>query len=212
MNDNQTPDEMISEDSGGVDETQPDPAAQAASDQTESGEGPAAEAAAPEPAGDGPHSEVAEIDPLDAAQAKIVDLEDQLARARADVYNVSHEYNAYVRRSKSEAAAQKQAGIASVLETLLSVLDDIELARQHNDLEGPAGQIATKVENTLATNYQLVRFGAVGEPFDPEIHDALMNTPSEDVESEQIGTLIQPGYKMGDKVLRPARVGVVSPQ
>lgn len=213
MNDNQSPEEMTSKDAGGVDETQLDPAATAADSPAESGEGPAAEAADTEPTDAGGESTDAEApDPLEAAQATIADLEDQLARSRADVYNVSQEYNAYVRRSKAEAAAQKKAGVAEVLETLLSVLDDIELARQHDDLTGPAGQIATKVENTLETNYQLVRYGAVGDPFDPEIHDALMNTPSEDVETEQIGTLIQPGYKMGDRVLRPARVGVVSPQ
>ncbi|WP_259365251.1 nucleotide exchange factor GrpE [Flaviflexus equikiangi] len=197
---NQSPEEMTSEDAGRVDDAQPDPAEETV-EETETA--PAEEADVEDSA--------AEEDPLAAAQATIADLEDQLARSRADVYNVSQEYNAYVRRSKADGAAQKQAGIVAVLETLLSVLDDIELARQHDDLNGPAGAIATKVENTLQTNYQLVRFGAVGEPFDPEIHEALMNTPS-DVESEQIGTLIQPGYKMGDRVLRPARVGVVSPQ
>lgn len=197
---NQSPEEMTSEDAGRVDDAQPDPAEETV-EETETA--PAEEADVEDSA--------AEEDPLAAAQAAIADLEDQLARSRADVYNVSQEYNAYVRRSKADGAAQKQAGIVAVLETLLSVLDDIELARQHDDLNGPAGAIATKVENTLQTNYQLVRFGAVGEPFDPEIHEALMNTPS-DVESEQIGTLIQPGYKMGDRVLRPARVGVVSPQ
>ncbi|MBM9433985.1 nucleotide exchange factor GrpE [Flaviflexus sp. JY899] len=191
---------MTSEDAGRVDDAQPDPAEETV-EETETA--PAEEADVEDSA--------AEEDPLAAAQAAIADLEDQLARSRADLYNVSQEYNAYVRRSKADGAAQKQAGIVAVLETLLSVLDDIELARQHDDLNGPAGAIATKVENTLQTNYQLVRFGAVGEPFDPEIHEALMNTPS-DVESEQIGTLIQPGYKMGDRVLRPARVGVVSPQ
>ncbi|WP_316932759.1 nucleotide exchange factor GrpE [Flaviflexus equikiangi] len=197
---NQSPEEMTSEDAGRVDDAQPDPAEETV-EETETA--PAEEADVEDSA--------AEEDPLAAAQAAIADLEDQLARSRADLYNVSQEYNAYVRRSKADGAAQKQAGIVAVLETLLSVLDDIELARQHDDLNGPAGAIATKVENTLQTNYQLVRFGAVGEPFDPEIHEALMNTPS-DVESEQIGTLIQPGYKMGDRVLRPARVGVVSPQ
>lgn len=208
MTENQSPEEMNSEDAGRVDETQPDLAEETA----EQAEGtPSADEAADADGLDPEAEEDVELDPLLAAQAQIVDLEDQLARSRADVYNVSQEYNAYVRRSKADGAAQKQAGIASVLETLLSVLDDVDLARQHNDLEGPAGAIATKVENTLETNYQLVRFGAIGDPFDPEIHEALMNTPGE-VETEQIGTLIQPGYRMGDRILRPARVGVVSPQ
>lgn len=207
MNENQSPEEMNSEDAGRVDETQP--VEETAAEQAE--ETPAEEAVADADGGEQETGEAVELDPLLEAQAQVIELEDQLARSRADVYNVSQEYNAYVRRSKADGAAQKQAGIVSVLETLLSVLDEVELARQHNDLEGPAGAIATKVESTLETNYQLVRFGAVGDEFDPEIHEALMNTPG-DVESEQIGTLIQPGYKMGDRVLRPARVGVVSPQ
>lgn len=201
MTDNQSPDEMNSEELNSEELNSED-----TGERVDPVEGAETEDRVEESA------ESEEIDPLLEAQAKIVDLEDQLARARADTYNVSQEYNSFVRRSKADNAAQKQAGIASVLENLLSVLDDIELARQHNDLEGPAGAIATKVENTLETNYQLVRFGAVGDAFDPNIHEALMHTPSEDVTEEQVGTLIQPGYRMGDKIIRPARVGVVSPQ
>lgn len=201
MTDNQSPDEMNSEELNSEELNSED-----TGERVDPVEGAETEDQVEESA------ESEEIDPLLEAQAKIVDLEDQLARARADTYNVSQEYNSFVRRSKADNAAQKQAGIASVLENLLSVLDDIELARQHDDLEGPAGAIATKVENTLETNYQLVRFGAVGDAFDPNIHEALMHTPSEDVTEEQVGTLIQPGYRMGDKIIRPARVGVVSPQ
>ena len=201
MTDNQSPDEMNSEELNSEELNSDD-----TGERVDPVEGAETEDRVEESA------ESEEIDPLLEAQAKIVDLEDQLARARADTYNVSQEYNSFVRRSKADNAAQKQAGIASVLENLLSVLDDIELARQHDDLEGPAGAIATKVENTLETNYQLVRFGAVGDAFDPNIHEALMHTPSEDVTEEQVGTLIQPGYRMGDKIIRPARVGVVSPQ
>lgn len=152
------------------------------------------------------------VDPVAQLESKVADLEDQLARSRAETYNVSQEYSGFVRRSKAEAAAAKQAGVAGVLENLLSVLDDIELARQHDDLEGPAGVIATKLENTLRANYQLERFGEVGDEFDPTIHEALMHTPSDEAEKEEVGTLIQPGYRIEDKVLRPARVGVVSPQ
>ncbi|WP_054952754.1 nucleotide exchange factor GrpE [Flaviflexus massiliensis] len=207
MSENQSPDEMNSKDAGQPEFEQEDGTQQEPAPETADATPEEQDTAAPE--GD----EVAEeVDPLLEAQAKIVDLEDQLARARADTYNVSQEYNSFVRRSKTDGVNQKQAGIASVIENLLSVLDDIELARQHGDLEGPAGAIATKVENTLETNYGLVRYGAEGDAFDPAIHEALMHTPSEDVTEEQVGTLIQPGYRMGEKIIRPARVGVVSPQ
>lgn len=152
-----------------------------------------------------------ETDPLDEANAKIAELEDQLARARAETYNVSQEYAAYVRRSKADQADAKTSGSKSVIDNLLSVLDDIELARQHDDLQGPGATISAKLENVLKANYGLERYGAEGDEFDPNIHEALMHSTG-DVQTEQVQALIQPGYKMGDKVIRPARVGVVSPQ
>ncbi|MCF2706123.1 nucleotide exchange factor GrpE [Arcanobacterium haemolyticum] len=139
-------------------------------------------------------------------------LEDKVARAHADVYNLQQEYNGFVRRSKADGVARREEGIAAVIETLLPVLDDAELARQHGDLEGPAGQIVEKIEQTLAVNYKVERFGAEGDDFDPQIHEALMHQTSPDVESEKVNVLIQPGYRIGDKLLRPARVGVVSPE
>ncbi len=151
-------------------------------------------------------------DPLSEAMKTISSLEDQLARARADVYNLQQEYNGYVRRSKQEGAQRREDGIASVIENLLPVLDDVELARQHGDLQGPTGQIAEKIEQILATNFKVERFGAEGDEFDPMIHEALMHQTSADATKESVGTLIQPGYRQGEKLLRPARVGVVSPE
>ncbi|MGO1590794.1 MAG: nucleotide exchange factor GrpE [Ancrocorticia sp.] len=151
-------------------------------------------------------------DPLSEAMNTISSLEDQLARARADIYNVQQEYNSYVRRSKQEGVTRKDEGIASVIDNLLPVLDDIELARQHGDLEGPTGQIAEKIEQILTTNYQVERFGAEGDEFDPNIHEALMHQTSDDATSETVFALIQPGYRQGEKLLRAARVGVVSPE
>lgn len=151
-------------------------------------------------------------DPLSEAMNTISSLEDQLARARADVYNVQQEYNAYVRRSKQEGVTRKEEGVASVIDNLLPVLDDVELARQHGDLEGPTGQIAEKIEQILLTNYQVERFGAEGDEFDPNIHEALMHQTSDEATSETVFALIQPGYRQGEKLLRAARVGVVSPE
>jgi len=92
------------------------------------------------------------------------------------------------------------------------VLDDVDLARQHGDLEGPFRSVAEKLENLLRTNFELERYGEVGEDFDPTFHEALMDTTSADVETPTVTTVIQPGYRMGEKVLRPARVGVTSPE
>ena len=144
--------------------------------------------------------------------ATISTLEDQLKRAQASLYNTETEYTNYVRRSKQEAGAHRDSGTLKVIEALLPVLDDVELARQHGDLEGPTGLIAEKVEQILFSTFKVARFGAVGDEFDPEYHEALMNRSSADATSQTIETLIQPGYTVADKVLRPARVGVVSPE
>ena len=153
-----------------------------------------------------------EADPLSEAMSSISRLEDELARARADYYNLNQEYSNFVKRSKADALARYDEGIAKVIDTLLPVLDDVQLAREHGDLEGTPGMIVEKLEQSLATSFKLERFGEVGDAFDPQIHEALMNTPSAEVESEQVGTLIQPGYRLGERLLRPARVGVLSPE
>lgn len=186
--------------------------ATAAEDGGPDGVSPAEEAQAG-PAGPTPSADPADLnDPLAEAMATISSLEDQVARRGADLYNLEQEYKNYVRRSKAEGAVRREEGVASVVEALLSVLDDVELARQHGDLTGPFGAIAEKFESTLATSFGVERYGKVGDAFDPLMHEALMHSTSAEAEEETIGTLIQPGYRIGEKVLRPARVAVVSPE
>lgn len=160
-----------------------------------------------------PEGEAADdLSELDRALLRVAELEEEVARRKADLYNLGQEYNGYVKRSKAEAHTQYEAGITKVLDTLLSVLDDVELARQHGDLTGPVGTVMEKLEQTLETNFGLVRFGEVGDDFNPEHHEALMNQTSPEVATQQVQHLIQPGYKQGERVIRPARVGVVSPE
>lgn len=148
---------------------------------------------------------------LAEAKAEVADLSEQLARRNADLYNLQQEYNNYVRRAKAAAADQQAAGVVEVIEALLGVLDEIELARQHGDLTGPVGAIAEKLETTLTQRFEVVRFGAEGEEFDPELHEALMSTPHEGAETTTIAQVMQPGYRVGDRVIRAARVAVNSP-
>ena len=106
--------------------------------------------------------------------------------------------------------------MTSALEGLLPALDDIHLARQHGDLEGgPFAAIAEKLETALA-RLGLERYGAVGEVFDPAVHEALMNGVDESGQATEtvVSQVLQPGYRMsgaGSRVLRAARVAVVSP-
>ncbi|WP_152188592.1 nucleotide exchange factor GrpE [Georgenia satyanarayanai] len=149
---------------------------------------------------------------LAAAKAEAADLSEQLARRNADLYNLQQEYNGYVRRSKAAASEQRAAGQVEVVEALLGVLDEIELARQHGDLTGPLGATAEKMEATLVQRFGLERFGAPAEEFDPELHDALMSTPDPEATSTTVAQVMQPGYRIGEKVLRAARVAVTSPE
>ena len=155
--------------------------------------------------------EAAGEDPLAQAQAQAAQAADDLARARADLYNLQQEYQGFVRRSREGAASHRDAGAAGVVEALIPVLDEIELARQHGDLTGTFETTAGKLESILAEKYSLERFGAVGEVFDPTLHEALMATESSEVTEPTIAAVLQPGYRLGERVVRAARVQVANP-
>ena len=150
-------------------------------------------------------------DPLAQAQAQAAQAADDLARARADLYNLQQEYQGFVRRSRESAAGHRETGQAAVVEALIPVLDEIELARQHGDLTGTFETTAGKLETVLADKFGLVRFGEAGETFDPTIHEALMATESDEVDEPSIAMVLQPGYRLGERIVRAARVQVANP-
>ncbi len=132
----------------------------------------------------------------------------------ADLQRLQAEYANYRKRVERDRSLAREQTIASVIESLLPVLDDIQLARQHGDLEsGPFASIADKLEATLS-KYGVERYGEPGAPFDPSIHDALMHVEEELAEGTEVTTVVgvlQPGYRLGDRVIRPARVSVADP-
>jgi len=136
------------------------------------------------------------------------------AERLADLQRVQAEYVNYKKRIERDREAQKDATTARVLEALLPVLDDIYLAREHGDLEGtPFEKIADKLQATLS-KLGLTEFGSVGEPFDPMHHEALMHIEAEVPEGAEGTTIVQvmqPGYRLGDRMVRPARVAVADP-
>lgn len=148
---------------------------------------------------------------LDQAKAEAAQAQDDLARARADLYNLQQEYQGFVRRSREGAAGHRTAGQASVVEALIPVLDEVELARQHGDLTGTFETTATKLETLLADKFGLERFGEAGEAFDPQLHEALMAVDSTEVTEPSVAMVLQPGYRLGEKVVRAARVQVANP-
>ena len=162
-------------------------------------------------AGSSGPSEPSEASTLEQVRAEAARAADNLARARADLYNLQQEYQGFVRRSREGAAGHRETGQAAVVEALIPVLDEIELARQHGDLTGTFETTAGKLEAILADKFGVVRFGEAGEAFDPTIHEALMATESEEVSEPTIALVLQPGYRLGERVVRAARVQVANP-
>lgn len=155
-------------------------------------------------AGSGARSEQAE----QTEQMKT--LEAQLAERTADLQRVQAEFANYRKRVERDRVAVREQALASVLAELLPVLDDIGRARDHGELEGGFRQVAESLESTL-TKLGLVRFGEKGEPFDPTVHEALMHSYSSEATETTCVEILQPGYSVSGRVLRPARVAVAEP-
>jgi molecular chaperone GrpE len=155
-------------------------------------------------------------DPDAAADTAVLEsaAADLAAERLGDLQRVQAEYVNYRRRVERDRDVARDQAVGGVLEALLPVLDDIHLARQHGDLEGgPFAAISDKLDAVLA-RYGLERFGAVGEPFDPAVHEALMHTEAdlgEGVDVTTVTQVLQPGYRQGERVLRAARVAVADP-
>lgn len=146
-----------------------------------------------------------EADPLGGPAAA-------LAQERlADLQRLQAEYVNYRKRVERDRDVARDSAVASVMESLLPVLDDIELARQHGDLDnGPFAAIAEKLESSLG-RFGLARYGEIGSAFDPNIHEALLHNESDEYEEPSVSMVMQPGYMVGEKVLRAARVAVSAP-
>ncbi len=134
-----------------------------------------------------------------------------LADLTADLQRLQAEYVNYRKRVERDRALAHDVTIASVLYELLPILDDIERARDHSELEGGFKSVADKLV-AVVTKLDLEKFGEVGTDFDPKIHEALMHSTSPDVEKPTATAILQSGYKYKSRVLRPARVAVTDPE
>jgi molecular chaperone GrpE len=134
----------------------------------------------------------------------------QLAERTADLQRLQAEYANYRKRVERDRLAVREQALANVLSALLPVLDDIGRAREHGELTGGFKSVGESLE-TIAAKLGLDRFGDAGEPFDPRVHEALMHSYSPDVTEPTAVQILQPGYKVGDRIIRPARVAVAEP-
>jgi molecular chaperone GrpE len=128
-----------------------------------------------------------------------------LQRLQADFVN-------YRSRVERDRGAERQAAIAEAIRAFLPALDDLTRAESHGDLaEGtPMAAVAQKLK-AAGEKFGLTVFGAKGDAFDPEIHDALVQNPNPEVKTAEVADVIEPGYKIQDRLLRPAKVAVFLP-
>lgn len=137
--------------------------------------------------------------------------EQQLAERTADLQRLQAEYVNYKRRVDRDRELVRAQGEAKVLESLLTVLDDIARAAQHEQLEGGFKAVADSLQ-TAVTKHGLETFGAKGDPFDPSLHEAVTHAgESPDVDVTSVELVMRTGFRVGDRVLRTAIVGVVDP-
>jgi len=162
------------------------------------------------PAGAGPSGPGARPvpgrDPADEAARAA----EQLTERTADLQRVTAEYANYRKRVERDRQAVREQAVANVLSGLLPVLDDIGRAREHGELVGGFKSVAESLEAAV-TKLGLDSFGESGEPFDPKVHEALMHSYSADVTEPTCVQVLQPGYRVGERILRPARVAVAEP-
>jgi len=134
----------------------------------------------------------------------------ELAERTNDVQRLQAEFSNYKKRVERDRQVVKETAVAGALSELLPVLDDIGRAREHGELEGGFRQVGEAFEAVVA-KLGLARFGAAGEVFDPNLHEALMSTTSPDVDEVTVAVLFRPGYRIGERVVRAAQVQVAEP-
>ncbi|MFG2090971.1 nucleotide exchange factor GrpE [Spirillospora sp. NPDC048824] len=142
---------------------------------------------------------------------EVSSLKTQLAERLADLQRLKAEYDNYRRRVDRDRVAVREQAVGQVLSELLPVLDDIGRARDHDELTGGFKSVAESLE-AVTGKLGLVRYGEKGEPFDPTVHEALMHSFSPDVTETSVVDVLQPGYRIGERILRAARVAVADPE
>jgi len=152
-----------------------------------------AEQAAPTPPSDEPVGAL-------SADARVAEL-------TADLQRVSAEYANYRKRVDRDRELVGDLAAATVVNELLPILDDLGRARDHDEYSGALKSVGDQLE-AVTSKLGLVSFGAVGDPFDPTIHEAMTHSEGAELEVPQVSVVFAVGYRFRDRVLRPARVGV----
>ncbi|MET3944493.1 nucleotide exchange factor GrpE [Corynebacterium ureicelerivorans] len=151
----------------------------------------------------------AEVNPDADGDGAVSDIELQLAERTESLQRVSAEYANYRRRTERERSQAGDNAKAKFATQLLPLLDDLDLAEQHGDLsEGPMKAFADKFR-AIVSGQGITEFGAEGDEFNPEIHEAVQDLSQGD--SKVVGTVLRKGYMIGDRLVRNAMVIIADP-
>lgn len=143
------------------------------------------------------------LTPLGKAKKEAAEYLEALQRERAEFINFRN-------RSAKEQDRFRQHGIIDVLTALLPALDDIDRIREHSEMDDSFKAVATKIDKAFE-KFGVEKFGEKGEDFDPTKHDAILHRPDPDATKETVDAVVEAGYRIGDRVIRAARVVVSSP-
>lgn len=135
------------------------------------------------------------------------EVEAKVAELTGDLQRVHAEYANYRKRVERDRELIRETAVGSVMAELLSVVDDIDRAREHGELEGAFRVVGESLEATLG-RLGLEKYGTAGEAFDPAIHEALTSESRDEVAEPTVVAVYQPGYRYAGRVLRAARVAV----
>lgn len=144
------------------------------------------------------------LTPLGQAKKEAAEYLEALQRERAEFINFRN-------RSQKEQERFRQHGIIDVLTALLPALDDIDRIREHSEMDESFKAVSAKIDKAFE-KFGVEKFGEKGEDFDPTKHDAILHKPDPNAEKETVDTVVEAGYRIGDRVIRAARVVVASPQ
>ena len=144
------------------------------------------------------------LTPLGQAKKEAAEYLEALQRERAEFINFRN-------RAQKEQERFRQHGIIDVLTALLPALDDIDRIREHSEMDDSFKAVANKIDKAFE-KFGVEKFGEKGEDFDPTKHDAILHKPDPNAEKETVDTVVEAGYRIGDRVIRAARVVVASPQ
>ncbi|BDZ64490.1 nucleotide exchange factor GrpE [Agromyces mangrovi Wang et al. 2018] len=149
-------------------------------------------------------------DILNAAQAEV---DEPTSEHLADLKRVTAEYANYRKRTEANREVERERAVGKAVAVLLPVLDDLDRAEKHGDLEGdaPFATIAAKLRGAVE-KLGLAPFGEAGEVFDPQRHEAIFQQPSDEVEVDTVADVVETGYYLGSTLLRAAKVVVKTPQ